>query len=94
MVHGGLFMMLRQVVERLRYAPPWKQAVFALGLTVAGIGVLIELHTPMSIVLIALGAVFVRSAARHARHARRKLTLYGEDHKGANSTGPPKPSQR
>lgn len=79
-------MMLRQMADRLRFAPLWTHGLFAVGLAAAGIVLLIELHNPMSIALIVLAAVFARSAAPYAMHARRRAA-HRADEEDAKTTG-------
>jgi hypothetical protein len=71
-MHGGPFIMLRQSVEQMRYAKPWQQTLFVVGLIALGL----VLH-PIGVLPIVLGVVWTRRIAmnvvrsRRSQHARR-----------------------
>jgi hypothetical protein len=70
-MHGGPLFMLRQSVEQMRYAKPWQQTLFVVGLIALGLTMLVVLQHPIGVLPIVLGIVWTRRVAVNVIRSRR-----------------------
>jgi hypothetical protein len=84
-MHGGALMMLRQHVEQMRYAKPWQQTLFVVGLIALGLVLLVVLKHPIGVLPIALGVVWTRRAAVNVIRSRRSQHTRHADERSPSS---------
>jgi hypothetical protein len=84
-MHGGAFIMLRQYVEQMRYAKPWQQMLFVVGLIALGLMLLVVLKHPIGVLPIVLGVVWTRGIAVNVGRSRRSQHTRHADRRGPSS---------